>query len=1775
MGVLEDLVGKYGQPDPDTSAAPSVLDSLVGKYGGATNPGVADVEFEEPGYISALASGIPALQNRLSQAHEFSQEANPLAAGFLAPMVAANKGAMALMRKFAPEKVAAYEAARDEDQRRLSGVAQAAMPSDPNIVQEGLASIPQMALSMNPAGPALNLAASIGSAWEEAESRGVEGPVKTLKAMAEGTAIGALESLGVASVLGKVGRLGTPAATAAGRIGQRGVLGALGESSTEALQETASIASELATGREFKGLGAEAGRVGRAAVVGGVIGGPLGTVASAPGEANTASADRILSRRMIRDAELAKKLMTQRANPAEVALASVKTIEESAVEKRREAEIPVVGAELEVADAEDQLAAIKRMEEESIRAMEDEQDLAISREQWDRGDVMDAIEKQYIAEAKERGEAVDWEWLDLNLSRLAEEKMREIAGRTEFASDEPAVGIGPDFDQERFDDIRRALKDEETSAGFAATRREAGRAIDAILSGDPTRLGSPQQFQAERVKAEQVARDRRDRLRAIREGLDVEAAAALRAATTPEAAREGLERLRVRALGAALEAGDADLFERTDAHFRDRLLAFDPGESSAAPIADTPQEVISQLRDATIAAMPRVQKKASGMYEAAASAGRLPVDPATGLPVERGEWVSDRVLEFQANLNEKIRALVEASAAKGGDQTKAAKDAKRELSRLVKKYDIQPHEIGLMAARDRDHQAVVGEGAAWVSDRVGGRRLSELTEAELTNIAGAAGAEGAPLSAIGFVKAELERRIRNVPPYNPRMIGRGDPNLTDEEIRARAGRVGEMMESPVFRGNPKVYKMPNGGLPLLAYRARLAMSRIKEQFQRGAQLQKGKYIAHVGVGIGDATAQLIDARQRNATNAAILKGKTGAETEAAVLQHEMVQSEYLLNEELAAYIKRKREAGVPIGSSPALYLEIGDAYDSNDLSRLDPELQDIVKRRVQEPMRRFSDLAMKMTRNQAEQVAIMEHVGHYMFRDYAIFRDPEAIFRTIDPESVPYKSLFAKLKKQQWGAVYDEMYEKMAGEFRDQGYTETEIDAAVRAKAEEVLHGKIGGLVRAHLNVPTQNVHVAAVVKRAKREYLEERILKDPDLRDIMGQQKHMALAMQMSMGNVVRDTLRFGVMKSMWGEWEKVGLVGDTEAPDRNVKIDRNTLLPPNPDDPDSATRVVYAHPDVVKVVRALEGSDAMVQAINRFIAYGKIGKVANPGSWMQNALSLSQVIPTAGGFGRAASTILRDKAKAAYEAVVISKELGVPGAGVTKAMKREGKGLYRAYNITPKLVDEAAREMVEAGLHTGGEWAHEFEDASRALVVGSKATGRTRSFLSSAAKAAGDWFARPDLVSKVLAYKMHVDDLMYKEGVSSPSTEIRREAAIRAINTTQVPTTTPDIVRNFSRGWMGVLTANFAGFTYQMGRNLAYAYKYGMEDLAQASLLSAESKRQQDPITAAEMRMKSQRYLSAGTDKVLGATASSVMAVGAYKFAARALYSLLTGRDDDEAKKMERHIAALSPYEDRRYSDVTVMDYQKVDGKWYATVAYTGRVDIYDNLKQMFRAVTDSNLDPMQRASTVARLAKNQLAPVSFLAQGFAKLVPFKRAGDEWVADMPSGSDLLAGVRDVGPTVLGTAISAGQMAAEYAATPEAERNITSQAGNRLRGTAVRQITGVSVGVEPVTDNVGRMFASEWKKATWINDFKSEWKAAGRPLDKKMIEAKYVERWGRLMTSMGRIRNNAVATKHNSYQIRSAMDDKASQIPKRLRGRLAFGEAVPLSWYAGSLGGD
>src|SRR5690606_21046043 len=170
-------------------------------------------------------------------------------------------------------------------------------------------------------------------------------------------------------------------------------------------------------------------------------------------------------------------------------------------------------------------------------------------------------------------------------------------------------------------------------------------------------------------------------------------------------------------------------------------------------------------------------------------------------------------------------------------------------------------------------------------------------------------------------------------------------------------------------------------------------------------------------------------------------------------------------------------------------------------------------------------------------------------------------------------------------------------------------------------------------------------------------------------------------------------------------------------------------------------------------------------------------------------------------------------------------------------------------------------------------------------------------------------------------------------------------------------------------------------------------------------------------------------------------------------------------------------------------------------------------------------------------------------FIAQGFSKLNPIGKRGDSYVWDPPTPEQILSGIKDIAPTMVGTAISVVQSAIEYARTPKDQRNVTSIAGNRLKGTAVRQMTGMSAGVQNVTVNMARRYSSEWKEATWLTDFRKELKAAGTPQARQKVVSRYGEQWDRLSAKFARLRNHAVATRHTPYQIRAALDDDATQI--------------------------
>src|SRR5690606_11498011 len=134
---------------------------------------------------------------------------------------------------------------------------------------------------------------------------------------------------------------------------------------------------------------------------------------------------------------------------------------------------------------------------------------------------------------------------------------------------------------------------------------------------------------------------------------------------------------RDRALAAAMATGDADLFRRTMATYRERLAAVPLSlDDTRFSLPMSPQEAVARIQDATVAAMPKVQKKLAEEYEILAKKGELPVGP-TGLPVERGVWIQGEMLEFQQSINNKVQALLNVASVKGAPLEKVQKKAER------------------------------------------------------------------------------------------------------------------------------------------------------------------------------------------------------------------------------------------------------------------------------------------------------------------------------------------------------------------------------------------------------------------------------------------------------------------------------------------------------------------------------------------------------------------------------------------------------------------------------------------------------------------------------------------------------------------------------------------------------------------------------------------------------------------------------------------------------------------------------------------------------------------------------------------------------------------------------------------------------------------------------------------------------------------------------------------------------------------------------------------
>lgn len=1534
------------------------------------------------------------------------------------------------------------------------------------------------------------------------------------------------------------------------------------------------------------------------------------------------------------------------STPVESALAEVEALANDARMEARERELAELPIGLEMAEVEQQIDVLRMMEDQARLRAEEAAAKAAAAFVNTSGTSLDdtvtdaALEDATVAEIpahvtdqtlsitkygdqtiqdRRRGVLADDE--TVSISDLADETMAgeyRPSSLTEAETDQ-TVALGELADATlglmprpvsstesvagETREMSQQVRDAQAAKEAVAIAQSPDSSFEMVMGGDPSTFGSAEHFAAQRVQFEEKLLNLRQRYEEARAGVEDAGDGAAKEVMTDAEAREALATIRRGALEQALRHGDTDLFDRLDVETKRRLNLF-PAEmddtiSTDRRVEGSLPETMAELRDVTFAAMPHVEAKANETYDILAKTGSLPTDEM-GQSVPREIFVREQVLAFQTGLTNKFRDLTFELRPDKSNAHEIQRKARTLVNRHLKKFNLTRKELGFRGDAAIERQGVIDAGAEWLRGQMGDKGLTDFADADLASMARTARQSGAPLSTFNFIRNELKRRQSGQAPvrYAPSSMDpqralalaqRGVDTETDPKLREIMG------------ADPDVYRKGKGytALERSTYWWRKFVGRMGGLFRSNTALgpaklgPKGAFSNHYyNADLADSVFNLRDPRERNAAIKLMGEARDASFAAHSALHHKINSWAVAVQKSLKEFVAAEHAAGRPTSLVEA-ETSIYEAVTERKVETLPPALQQIVK--DSEPIRtEFREYARQLAKGDPAKLAEIERLGDaYIYRSYAIHKDPDALFREVDKTSAPYKSLYNRVVREGYAPLYEFAYEQHAPKLREAGYTEPQIDKVIEETVlADMVPGLIEGIVKQTLANPDTQAPVASRIGKAKKEILIERVNEDPDLRAILGEEKVFTLAMVTGMEKVATDMAKLRMTTDLMNIWRKNNLVGDTWSQLRTVPLSAAKLDKITEDDAD--VDVIYVTPEVNSVLSGVRNAtDGFDQLSSEFIAFIKMGYVANPGTAGQNWWGLGQTILTAGGL---IGTITSLRKKAAYIrlAHLIARETSFPGSGVGKLKAEKVSKLFADLGYTPETLERAVFELQQLGLDSGGEMSFELEKGAGAILSGVERV--SSGGIATKAKKVTNWameiYRHPDLMAKMLAHRLILDELMEKADVTEAPLELSQEAAKMALNTTQNPKTTPEIIRAMNKGKLGLLSFTFAGFQYQMMRNLYYSSKYAVNDARAAIRYGTEASHLDaagNALGAAKAREKAKVYGKYAISRASGVATASYLVGEGYQMMFALLGKMLGGDDEHER---ERHLKALLPYKEARANKLAPIAVWNQGGKTYATVAHSGKVDIYDGAMSVLRKlvesptgetdwVPDDGADTGRRVLAAMSLMKEQFTGLSGFADAMGMFMRTAQREHPTMADWgETAMDALAKLSPkVGVTPMETigrakkAMAAGAMeiSSEF---PFFEGDPTNKDFEKFRRNIARWGTGVGVQTIPVNDYYSSRTHDVWGEASWRREARAEWAAASTPSARIKVKAKYVDKWTSLQNSLWNLSEHGIGAGLTPAAMRTSLGDeevtkyKGDKIPKWMHQRVAYRQNVSFDTY-------
>lgn len=1290
---------------------------------------------------------------------------------------------------------------------------------------------------------------------------------------------------------------------------------------------------------------------------------------------------------------------------------------------------------------------------------------------------------------------------------------------------------------------------------------EARLEVDAIIMGDFSRINNmtPQQ----RLMAAAEARSRIQSTQQEVNGLKEVLSNTVPEAATPASAISEVAKLRENARQMAIKLGDPTIFDEADYWYRRNKYGSSglrPDQAEGAVNSRSIADAYSEYRDAMVEVQKKVADRAKKVYARLSKNNRV--------QLSREDFISQQVKMATDKMDEVYAQTQTIHAEKPDHAVVAALD--KEVGKVLKKYKISPDSIGFRGDTDWAIQQGINGAAEWLGKKTNGISLKSLDSSRLMEIASQANTERAPIEVFDAITRELEARKAKVAGPSPEMkdLSGEQIELGGKESVAKLDKdTREAIVGATLLDEPKT---PWGKA------ARWFANVVRTQAAPDRQLRRG---LPSGVSTEDVVQVLADPERRVTMRSMLSDAIASGSRAFAEYTHKMAVSMRDLDEAVLNFKKTAEAKGAKTSRSQIMQEikgmhekgamdQIADEGLRNAVKKADAVLTDAIDEIVKEGVITDKELLGKIKQNR----------NAYLYRSYSIFKDNGALLAPIQ-KTKPYENLYNAIKSRDYERIYSALEKAHSEKLRAANLTEREVQYAIELGVKRRIEADIEGLVKGKLKIGENPALTSPLIKVAKQDYFLERILDDPNIRAIMGEEQHFDVAARVTMEKLASDIAAFRVQRGMKDAFMNAGMISTERVGQNWVPLNSKNMKQLAAGD--EGVGVLYAHPSVAKVFDAVHNPQVR-SWMDGFTALVKTAQVATPGGFMANVWGLFQQVALSRGLLHTTADILSTPSNMAQgkrtifqewaQAAQIARDITAPGKGGLRPQDAAVDGIYRAFGMKGlEDIRQASMDLIRFGLDMGGELAHELEDFSKPLLD-SPDSGKVKKGFGKAVNKFMDFYRRPDVMAKVLAYNGYLEEVMQKRGVKIPTDDIKAEAVRLTKMTTQNPETTPAAIRNLSKGAKGAVLGAFQGFAYQMHRNIALSMKIGLEDLVTGSKLAAEYARTGDPKT---LKMATY-HITYGVDRTLTTTMMSL-------YATDKVMDFFSEKQDKE--KNLRYVM----YPDRRNSHFLVRNVENTGKKLWVDYVDVGSVDVYNNTYRVLAAIgsiptiDEIATNPMivaQKLGAAAKEIQIQMASPGLVyaamqdALGFEPKdspLKFQKRGS-----LPNEHSLVGDVTAEGLYKAGRRLMGGAarvaVDAGLAITGTANPDLVDPQVDKLYSSVARQITGF----RPVRTDFGllwtRRLNEDWKgKAPWFDDASKALKEAKTFESRRAIVKQYERDWEKTYTSLVEGVGVARDMGMTNLQMYNLLNSKEyySAIPKDLRQSIILGRPVSFMEYA------